>query len=968
MMKKNILLLFFLSLAVNSFAVEVEIGGLWYNLISKAKEATVITYKNNLKYGGNIVIPETVEFDGDTYSVTGIEEYAFGYCYNLISIKIPNSVTSIGDRAFQGCMGLATINIPNSVTSINISVFRGCAGLKSVTIPNSVKAIKSYAFEGCSKLISITIPNSVTSIGGGGGLPGGGVFRNCKSLTSITLPDSLSYICEGAFSGCSSLTSIDIPSSVRSIGGGAFSGCAKLTTLNIPNYNSIKWSLYHYYYSGTFNGCSSLTSITIPDYIKKIDENAFANCSSLTSVTIPDSVIIIGNGAFYGCSGLTTINIGRGVETLQNEAFANCSELTDIYCYARKAVFAYANTFEGSYVEHATLHVPEKLIGEYQAIEAWKSFKNIVKMDMPKHMLTYMVDGEIYKTYEIEEGAIVNLEKEPTKEGYTFSGWSEILTMPSYDVTVTGTFTINKYNLTYSVDGVEYKSYEIEYGSSITPESMPAKEGYTFSGWSEIPEMMPAHGVTITGEFSVNTYKLSYFVEGQEYKSFEVEYGSSIKAETEPEKEGYTFSGWSDIPETMPANDVTITGKFTINTYELAYVVDGQEYKSYEIEYGEAISVEAFPEQEGYTFSGWSEIPETMPAHDITVNGSFTVNTYTLTYMIDEEVYKKFDVVYGTLLTPEPEPEKEGYIFSGWSEIPDTMPAKDVTVVGTYTEIPYELSVTITAGKGTVAYNEQSISAGSMNFKLTEGSNATLTITPAKNYKISALTINGENAMSQIAQGVLTLTEIKADVAVNISFERTSDKYTVTMASTMSTLCIDEDLDFTDVSGLEAYIGSGFNTETGALLMTRVYDVPSGTGLLLAGMPGTYEVPYSTSHSIYVNLLEGVTEDTSLEQTSGDYANYLLAEGAQGTGFYAVNMTTVLSAGKAYLRIPTQSAGSRQCISIVYGDATTSTGISSADSLHSGASSYYDMQGRKYEGKPAKRGVYVTNGRKVVVK
>ena len=373
-MKKNILLLFFLSLAVNSFAVEVEIGGLWYNLISKAKEATVITYKNNLKYGGNIVIPETVEFDGDTYSVTEIEEEAFGSCYNLISIKIPNSVTSIGDRAFQGCMGLATINIPNSVTSINISVFRGCAGLKSV--------------------------------GGGGGLPGGGVFRNCKSLTSITLPDSLSYICEGAFSGCSSLTSIDIPSSVRSIGGGAFSGCAKLTTLNIPNYNSIKWSLYHYYYSGTFNGCSSLTSITIPDYIKKIDENAFANCSSLTSVTIPDSVIIIGNGAFYGCSGLTTINIGRGVETLQNEAFANCSELTDIYCYARKAVFAYANTFEGSYVEHATLHVPEKLIGEYQAIEAWKSFKNIVKMDMPKHMLTYMVDGEIYKTYEIEEGIL----------------------------------------------------------------------------------------------------------------------------------------------------------------------------------------------------------------------------------------------------------------------------------------------------------------------------------------------------------------------------------------------------------------------------------------------------------------------------------------------------------------------------------------------------------------------------------
>jgi len=95
--------------------------------------------------------------------------------------------------------------------------------------------------------------------------------------------------------------------------------------------------------------------------------------------------------------------------------------------------------------------------------------------------------------------------------------------MPAHDVTVTGTFTINKYKLTYKVDGAEYKSYELEYGAKITPEPAPTKEGYTFSGWSEIPETMPAHEVMVTGTFSVNKYKLTYTVDGEEYKSYKLD-------------------------------------------------------------------------------------------------------------------------------------------------------------------------------------------------------------------------------------------------------------------------------------------------------------------------------------------------------------------------------------------------------------------------------------------------------------
>ena len=310
--------------------------------------------------------------------------------------------------------------------------------------------------------------------------------------------------------------------------------------------------------------------------------------------------------------------------------------------------------------------------------------------------LLYKVDGEDYKSYEIEYGASITPEAEPTKEGYTFSGWSEIPeTMPANDVTITGTFTINKYKLIYYVDGEEYKSFELDYGTSITPEAEPTKEGYTFSGWSEIPETMPAHDVTITGSFNKGEYKLIYMVDGEVYKTVSYDYGASITPEPAPTKEGYTFSGWSEIPETMPANDVMVTGTFTINKYKLTYYVDGEEYKSFELDYGTNITPEAEPTKEGYIFSGWREIPKTMPANDLTVTGKFTINKYILTYIVDGEEYTSYELEYGTSITPEVEPMKEGYTFSGWGEIPERMPAHDVTVTGTFSINSYKLTYMI---------------------------------------------------------------------------------------------------------------------------------------------------------------------------------------------------------------------------------------------------------------------------------
>ena len=277
-------------------------------------------------------------------------------------------------------------------------------------------------------------------------------------------------------------------------------------------------------------------------------------------------------------------------------------------------------------------------------------------------------------------------------------------TANSHEVAVSdASFTINTlYTLTYKVDGEVYKTSTVAYGTAITPEAAPTKEGHTFSGWSDIPATMPANDLVITGTFAVNSYTLTYKVDGEVYKTSTVAYGTAITPEAAPTKEGYTFSGWSDIPATMPANDLVITGTFAVNSYTLTYKVDGEVYKTSTVAYGTAITPEAAPTKEGYTFSGWSEIPATMPAHDVVITGTFTKGQYKLTYVVDNETYKVFSYDFDTPIIPEAAPTKEGYTFSGWSEIPETMPAHDVIITGTFSINQYTMTFVLNNGQENV--------------------------------------------------------------------------------------------------------------------------------------------------------------------------------------------------------------------------------------------------------------------------
>lgn len=121
-------------------------------------------------------------------------------------------------------------------------------------------------------------------------------------------------------------------------------------------------------------------------------------------------------------------------------------------------------------------------------------------------------------------------------------------------------------------------------------------------------------------------YTITYQVDGKVYATQTYKVGAEIVAPEDPQKEGYTFAEWEALPETMPEYDFVVKGSFTVNSYSLTYLVDNNVYQQFMVDYGEEIVPIENPLREGYIFSGWNNVPATMPAHDVEIHGSFTVD------------------------------------------------------------------------------------------------------------------------------------------------------------------------------------------------------------------------------------------------------------------------------------------------------------------------------------------------------
>lgn len=414
-------------LPTTAAAYDFMVDGLCYD--KNSDTSVSVTFQNfeppsYTSLNGRLIIPESVTFEGKTYSVTDIGTSAFDSCTGLTSVTIPNSVDVISSYAFCYCSGLTSVSIGNSVEAIGDYAFYLCSSLKSVIIPNSVTRILSNAFTGCRNMTSITIGNSVTQI-----VPA--QFDGCSSLSSIqiaadnpkydsrdncnaiietasntlvlgckstVIPNSVSEIGTWAFINCSGLTSVTIPNSVTSIGNNAFYNCSGLTSVTW-NAESCKDFSSEYI---PFKKSTNIKTFEFGNEVKKIPAYLCCNLNSLTSVTIPNSVAKVGSYAFSGCSGLTEI---ISLPIVPPSLGSDCFQGVD------KSIPVYVSN-----------------IGAYSSASGWKEFTNFQSLGVGSKKLTVELPDDFndgrYKDCYIEvdnaDGSTHHRCLVTDKQSYTF--------------------------------------------------------------------------------------------------------------------------------------------------------------------------------------------------------------------------------------------------------------------------------------------------------------------------------------------------------------------------------------------------------------------------------------------------------------------------------------------------------------------------------------------------------------------
>ena len=232
-------------------------------------------------------------------------------------------------------------------------------------------------------------------------------------------------------------------------------------------------------------------------------------------------------------------------------------------------------------------------------------------------------------------GATLPAADDMTYTGHTFKGWYDNENLTGSPVTAIGgaetgnkeywaKWEINQYTVTVKPEnGKADIIITQDYGTPITAPTL-TREGYTFKGWDkEIPETMPADNITVKAQWEINQYTIAFDTNGgSEITPITQDYGTKITAPDNPTRKGYTFKGWDkEIPETMPAENITVKAQWEINQYKITFDTNGgSEIAPITQDYGTEITAPDNPTRKGYTFKGWDkEIPKTMPAENITI-------------------------------------------------------------------------------------------------------------------------------------------------------------------------------------------------------------------------------------------------------------------------------------------------------------------------------------------------------------
>jgi len=599
-----------------------------------------------------------------------------------------------------------------------------------------------------------------------------------------------------------------------------------------------------------------------------------------------------------------------------------------------------------------------------------------------------------------DKASVKNLTAELNGVVDLYAQWQVITYTISYDLAGGSVATANPTEYT-----VETETFTL---------TNPTRTGYIFAGWTGTELSAATQTVTIAkGSIENRSYTATWTPIHYTMKfdanngtgtmtdqlfTYDEEMALTANAFT---RSGYNFKNWNTKADgsgttytnqqsllNLTATDgasFTLYAQWQIIPYTIAYDLAGGSVATanpteYNVE--TATFTLTNPTREGYDFAGWEGTGITGTATTVTIaKGSIGDRTYTATWT--PIVYDiTYDLAGGSVATANPtsytietatftltNPTKAHWIFKGWTGTGLSAAAQTVTIAkgsigtraytATWEREVYTVSITSNIANAVTA------STTSPQYE----DDVVLTIADDEDYDLVSLTVDGVDVTSQISGGQYTISSVSANVAVVATYN--ANKAFITMAHAQQTFSCTQPLDFTGVTGLKAYIASGYID--GTVVLTRVDKVPASTGLFLVGTEGAeYKVPFAASSAFYSNLLKPVLTAQTVPSEADGCTNFLYSEVNGVKGFYKSSGSGTVAAGKAYLQLPTSalSNGVKAVGFIFEGDET---GIDATEfSGRQLPTAVYDMAGRKvadtFDAKKLPQGVYIVNGKKIAIK
>ena len=938
---------------------------------SKVKEICVAYWDTNsdgeLSYAEASAVTSLANYFSDNTEITSFNElqyftklitigsYAFSGCSNLASITIPNSVTK-GNGAFSGCSALTSVTVGNStpIKLTDVSTFSNRANA-TLYVPAGSKAAYAAAsiwneFKEIIEIENITFADSKVKeicvanwdTNGDGELSNaeaavssiGKTFKDNKEITSF---DELQYftgvetIEANAFYYCNSLVSVTLPNTVKEIQQNAFFKTS-LESIKIPaSVNTIE--------AAAFNACDNIKSIVVEErnavYDSRNNCNGIVETATNTLIVgcmntiIPDDITSIGASVFRGNHSLKQIVIPNSVTSIGTDAFYGCSALTSVTVGNSTPVeLTDGNTFSNR--RKATLYVPAGSKAAYGKASVWNEFKEIIEIENitfadSKVKSLCVANWDVNKDGELSyaEAAAV------TSIGRVFYGNKEITSFNELQY-FTGLTSIGN-NAFYGCSGLT--------GISI-PSSVTSIGIIAFSGCSGLTSIVIPGSVTSIG---------NYAFEGcSGLTTITVEAGNPV----------YDSRNNCNAIIEIATNELISGCKNTVIPSSVTSIGSS-------------------------AFSGCSGLTSVSIPSSVTSIGwqaySGCTGLTTITVDADNPVYDSRNNCNAIIETAT-----NGLIFG----CKNTTIPSSVTSIGScafydcsgLTGISIPNSVT-SIGNDAFFYCTRLTSVSIPSSVTSIGDHAfyccygLTSVTCKSSTPLSlgeSVFSNRRKATLYVPAGSKTAYE---EASVWNEFKEIVPISTVTISKYGSgTYCSPYALDFTNVSGMKAYVAAGYNTTTNTAYMLSVKTAQPGEGLFIKGAPGDYTVPeIETSTDNYLNLLVGTTNEVTVNTLSDDgkYTNYVygLNKDTDAPAFYKYSDGSKCKAYKAYLQIPTSwlpTMSEAKTVNMVFDDEEL-TGIEEFRTEKDDDDvKIYDMQGRRVI-KPGK-GLYIVNGKKVVFK